>query len=217
MGQTIKSSLGLLAAAALLGGCGGSESTTHSSGSTAAVSSAGAATASRAAGSASVQPSSRTVTAPAGTSSTPSTTKAVRVSGMPGTTITHFGTAASANDRTAVTTLVKSYYAAIAADRGKAACALLGARIHGVIERSLGSTKLARGRGCEGTLTTVFRHSHGRPGIVEAAVTVTGVRVKGNRGYALISTKLRPHEQIRIEREHGAWKIAALIGSPLAQ
>jgi hypothetical protein len=224
----------LAAAALLLGGCGGGESSTTASsaasaanGSTAAsngATSTGASTA-RASTAGSGAPAA-TTTAPAGASSTtpstaattttPRTTKAVRVSGMPGTTITHFGSAAASGDQAAVTKLVKSYYAALAADRGGAACALLGARIRSAIEHSIGRTPLAHGHGCEGVVTIVFRHHPGQKSTVSQSVTVTGVRVSGDRGYALISTPQRPSEEIRIEREHGAWKVGALIGSPLA-
>jgi hypothetical protein len=62
----------------------------------------------------------------------------------------------------------------------------------------------------------IFRHHPGQQSTVSPDVTVTGVRVGGERGYALISTKTRPSGEIRIEREHGAWRIGSLIGSPLA-
>jgi hypothetical protein len=91
---------------------------------------------------------------------------------------------------------------------------MLSARIQGLLERSIGRSPLLRGKGCVGAFKLLFAR-RGHASAVSPTVNVTSVRVGGDRGYALISTAEVPSGQIRVEHEHGAWKIGSLIGSPL--
>jgi hypothetical protein len=205
----------LVAVTVLLGaGCGSSGG--GNGGSTAAQTSAsaasGAATTTASTSHASTGTSTAAGPAPAQTSTSAT---APRRAGA-GEHVQSYGTAASASEQAAVTSTVKAYYAAVAADRGTTACALLSTRIQGAIVRSLGHSALLQGKGCATILTVLFRHPAGQAGAISPAVTVTGLRVSGDQGYALISTKAKPKGDIRVEREHGAWKVAALIGSALS-
>jgi len=91
---------------------------------------------------------------------------------------------------------------------------MLTARIQRLLARSIGHNPLLHGKGCVGAFKLLFGR-HGGASAVSPTVAVTGVRVSGDRAYALFSTQSIPSAQIRVEREHGAWKIGSLIGSPL--
>jgi hypothetical protein len=126
-----------------------------------------------------------------------------------------FGKESGEADKQAVTTVVKRYYAAVAAGDGAGACALLSSGISKSIVQSLGRSAALREKGCPGILSLLFKHRPGQAGASLAVVDVTGVRVKGNRGFALLRSKTMPSGEITIYREGGAWKIGSLIGSAL--
>lgn len=222
--QTKRACVAMLGAAAVLGGCGGGGSSgsgsigSKTSGAIGVAHGRGSSTGrSLTSTSTNATTSSSSATATIPRSATATTVHGVRIAGTPSTEITNFGKAAGESELAVVRKTIKTYYADLAADRGAAACALLGPRIHHSIERSLGGTRLGHGQGgCTGIMAMVFRHHPGRPSTLPTLVAVTGMRVSGDRGYALISTKQRPSSEIRIERDHGVWKMAALIGSPLA-
>jgi hypothetical protein len=203
----------LVVVAALVGsGCGssgsGGASATHAS--APAASGAASVPASPTPASTGTSPAS----GPAPAQTTTSATKTPSQTGA-GENAQSFGSPASASEQAAVTSTVKAYYAAVAADQGTTACSLLAARVQAAIVRSLGRSALLRGKGCPVILKLLFHHQAGQAGAISPAVTVTALRVSGDRGYALISTKAKPKGDIRVEREHGAWKVAALIGSAL--
>lgn len=184
----------------VLAGCGGGGSHTATSGSSITVSSAGAATPSTSSTSA-----TGAATHTAKSSSTPSVPNA-----------TTYGHPASAADKAAVAQVVKAYYASLSSGHEAAACSMLSNRIEGLLERSVKRSPLLHGKGCIGAYKLLFGRRPGRPNVVASTVSVTGVRVSGDRGYALVATRSIPSGQIRIEREHGSWKIGSLIAEPVA-
>jgi hypothetical protein len=125
-----------------------------------------------------------------------------------------FGHLAGAAEQATITRLVQSYYAALSSGREVAACGMLTDRIQRLLKRSVGNNPLLHGKGCVGAFKLLFGR-RGGASAVSPTVAVTGVRVSGDRAYALFSTQSIPSAQIRVEREHGAWKIGSLIGSPL--
>lgn len=129
--------------------------------------------------------------------------------------IKHYGKAAPDNEREEVSKAVKAYYLALSTRNFHTACSLLSAQIKSLVLSSIErENPTMQGRGCAGIFTEmVGRNPHAS---LSAEVTVHSVRLYRNeKGFALISTKDRRSGQIRIEREHGAWKIGSLIGGPL--
>jgi hypothetical protein len=64
-------------------------------------------------------------------------------------------------------------------------------------------------------MSKLFRQVPGQPSAVLGATEVTGVRVKGRKGYALLHSRAMPEGDISVERELGVWKVGALIGGAL--
>lgn len=128
--------------------------------------------------------------------------------------IKHYGKAAPDNEREEVSKAVKAYYLALSTRNFHTACSLLSAQIKRLVLSSIEQNPLMRGKGCVGIFTAmVGRNPHSS---LSPEVAVHSVRLYRNeKGFALISTKDRRSGQIRIEREHGAWKIGSLIGGPL--
>lgn len=131
-----------------------------------------------------------------------------------------YGRAADAADRRAVTALVKRYYAAGAAGDGASACALTSRAFAQTIPEdygqelgqaaSSGVLALLRGaRTCAAILSLLFEHYHDR---LSAAVAVTGVRVDGEYGYALVGSATMPASVVEVGREGGVWRIDELLG-----
>jgi hypothetical protein len=126
-----------------------------------------------------------------------------------------FGKAAGEADTQAVTSAVKRYYAAVAAGDGAAACALLSSGLSKSIVQGFGRSPALRGKGCAGILALLFKRQPGKAAESLAAIEVTRVRLKGDRGFALLRSKTMPSGEITVDREGGAWKIGSLIGSSL--
>jgi hypothetical protein len=118
--------------------------------------------------------------------------------------------------------LAKRYYAAAATGDGERACALtspgLRTTIPGHYEEELGST-MPMGRpvprdahDCAAVLSALFERLHAE---LSAPVAVTGVRVKGVHGYALVGSPTLPASSIVVTREGGSWMIDSLLGQPV--
>lgn len=174
--------------------------------------------------------------APSATTATTSTTRAPRTPSTAGTgssersssasalakryphgddSIQTFGNEAGVAEKQAVTATVKRYYAAVAAGDGASACALLSPGLSKSIIQSLGHSAVLRGKGCAGILALLFKHGSAQSGASLADIEVTGVRIKGDRGFALLHSKTMPSGEISVDRENGAWKVGALIGGAL--
>lgn len=125
--------------------------------------------------------------------------------------VTKYGLAASPSDEVAVRTAVESYYSALIAGEYPAACRLLSGRLLASMTRSFGK---ARGVGvCEKALMVLLGS---RPGAgFSHTITVTGVRIKGDQAFALISTQTTPSGVYDMNLEHGAWKVGSITPFPL--
>jgi hypothetical protein len=110
---------------------------------------------------------------------------------------------------------VKRYYAAVAAGDGAAACSLMSSGLSKSITQGFGRSAALRGKGCAGILALLFKRRSGQSAASLAEIEVTGVRIKGDRGFALLHSKLMPSGEITVDREGGAWKVGALIGGSL--
>jgi hypothetical protein len=126
-----------------------------------------------------------------------------------------FGREGGETDRQAVAELVKRYYAAVAADDGAKACSMMSSGLSGSLVSGLGRSPKAHGKGCGAILSLLFKGRGRQAAAGLLAPEVTGVRLRGARGFALLRSKAIPAGEISIVRERGVWKIAALIGSAL--
>ncbi|HEX5309677.1 MAG TPA: hypothetical protein VFW38_11420 [Solirubrobacteraceae bacterium] len=132
--------------------------------------------------------------------------------------ITKYGQQADGGERQAILALVSDFYRAAAADDGARACSLIysvmAEEIPAVYGRSPGPPSL-RGATCAAVMAKLFRRVPGQPANILATTEVTGVRVKGRRGIALLRSRGLPAGYLPVERELGSWRVAALIGNPL--
>ena len=126
------------------------------------------------------------------------------------------GQRASAGVERAITTLVRRYYAAAAAEDGARACSLM----YYIIAESI-PEKYARAPGplylkgvdsCPALMTRVFRRLHAQ---LQAAPTVTAVRVSGERADVLLGWKTLPAGFIKVRREGRVWKLEEPLAAPL--
>ena len=133
----------------------------------------------------------------------------------PGESVRSYGTKADADAETAIATAVKDFYAAKSAGDGAQACALLARPARKALIDTLAQSGRLEGKGCPAVLSSLLADQapQYREGI--AGVEVTGARVEGDRGLALIEIEAIPEEVIPVRREDGSWKVAALAGSEI--
>jgi hypothetical protein len=130
--------------------------------------------------------------------------------------IVNYGHAADTSEEQAVTTLVKRYYAAALAGDGAKACGMIAPAFAKAIPEDYGQAPgpsyLRGAKTCPAVMALVLKHARGR---LTSSFEVTGVRVNGNRAIALLGFTAMRASSIDLARESGAWKIDALLGSPL--
>jgi hypothetical protein len=132
--------------------------------------------------------------------------------------ITEYGQEASPADKQAITALVNRYYVAAAADDGATACTLIYSPLSESVAEDYGQAPAPAslaGKTCQVVMSKLFRQVPGQPSAVLATTEVTGVRVKGKKGYALLRSKTMPEGDITLQRELGTWRIGTLIGDAL--
>lgn len=124
------------------------------------------------------------------------------------TSIQTYGKAAGESDKQAVAAAVKRYYAALAAGDGATACRLLSSGVSRfIVQQLVGQSPSLRVKGCSGILSALISR---RAAASQATVEVIGVRIKQDRGFALLRSKRIPSGEIAVEREGGVWKLAAI-------
>jgi hypothetical protein len=124
------------------------------------------------------------------------------------------GQAAGAADRSALAGLVRHYYAVAAAGDGAKACSLLYWPTAELLveehEGNNGSPSL-RGNTCGQIASKLFaRHRHELARQI-AALEVTEVQVKGNRGFVRLRFAATPEHVVSVHREGGVWKVSVLL------
>jgi hypothetical protein len=135
-----------------------------------------------------------------------------------------YGHAASAADERAIATLVKRYYVAAAGGDGSIACSLIYSGL--VMSPNLGEAAEAayppapgvpplRGESCARIMSLLFKEDQERLAADINGMEVTSVRVKSNRGLALLGFRTMPERQIPVRREGGTWKMEALLDEEL--
>jgi hypothetical protein len=126
-----------------------------------------------------------------------------------------FGHTADATDQRAVTAVVKRYYAIAAAGDGAKACSLLVPSLATTVALDYGRTPHLKGGSCPAVMSKLFERRHRELALDRDTLVVLPVRVQGDLGVALLSTDRSSREaQIVLRREHGAWKLDALLDGP---
>lgn len=133
--------------------------------------------------------------------------------------ILDFGHAASIAQTRIITSLVKRYYAAAAADEGRVICRLLYSLYSEVIVENNGrppGPPSLRGKTCTVVLSKIYAQQHKQMAADVATLHVIGVRVEGKKALALLhfAGKEEPRH-IEIHKEFGTWKIDALLDAPM--
>jgi hypothetical protein len=122
------------------------------------------------------------------------------------------GGRASAADTQAVTTLVKSYFAASAAEDGARACSLLAAGLADGLQANQSQSAGSPHDRCANSLSSLLAQQHSQLVADDVAtMVVTSVHVKGNLGVAALGFRAAPESEILVEREGHTWKIDALF------
>jgi hypothetical protein len=121
-----------------------------------------------------------------------------------------YGRAADAASEAAIASAVTSFFAANAAGDVAEACRLLSSAARQQLNQTLGQSPELRGRGCRAVLARLFelQPPEYRAGVKD--IKVTGARLQGDRGFALLEARAIPGDAIPIRREGGAWKLAAV-------
>ena len=113
-----------------------------------------------------------------------------------------------------ITALAQRYQAAAVASDGVSACSLMHTLFAEAIpEDYAADVGLASAHTtCAAVMTKLFARNHSK---LTGAITVTRVRVKGNRAQATMGSTTQPASVLPFERERGAWKVIALFPSSL--
>jgi len=130
-----------------------------------------------------------------------------------------FGHAANTSDRQTVTSLVRRYYAAAAAEDGAKACSMIYSNYAEAVPEDYGTSPpgppYARGTTCPTVLTLIFKHFHNQVASRLPKLAVSRVRIKERQGLAILSFGTLSGREIHFVREGHAWKLEALLDSEL--
>lgn len=130
-----------------------------------------------------------------------------------------FGSTADAAKRAAVASLVRDYYDAAAKSDGAAACTVLYSDLahEMAVNNSRPSTPgYLRGNTCAVVMTKLFRHNLSQMRRFDASASVTSVRVRGDRGFAIVHYEGLPDREFNLRREGKAWKLDSAIDRELS-
>ena len=132
--------------------------------------------------------------------------------------VRRFGHAASASERKAIVALVKSYFAAAASSDGAKACTLIYPSLAGTLPEDLAEAGPAYLRGtktCPKIMSRIFAQNHAQFSAYAAKLDVADVRLLHGYGLVVLAFKTLPGRQIEIKREHGTWKLFAVVDREL--
>jgi hypothetical protein len=125
-----------------------------------------------------------------------------------------FGRPASPTERQQITALFKGFYTAAAADNGARACSMLYWLVAETVveEHSHGKGPLAlRGTTCTQIATKLFKKNHRELVDDLAALKLTIIQLRRNRGWAVLDFA-PAHERLgTIQREGTVWKLGSLL------
>lgn len=139
--------------------------------------------------------------------------------------VRRYGHDATGSQLPAVEALAKRYYTVAESGNGTRGCALLARSLaarrdfSAVVPQEyaqVASSSLFRGRGCTRVESLLFELD--RRTLTAAAAgspMLTALRVRGRRGYALLSFKTLPERQLPVLYEAGRWRVDALLDSEI--
>jgi hypothetical protein len=129
--------------------------------------------------------------------------------------VVEYGHAAGAADKQVVTAFARRYVKAAAAEDGATACSMIIPSLVKLIPKSYGrpaDSSYMIGNTCAEVMSKLFKHLHRELATEAAGLRVTGVRVRGNRAYALMAFTTTPEPRyLVVERVGGVWKTNELI------
>jgi hypothetical protein len=127
--------------------------------------------------------------------------------------VLRYGRAASPAEERAIVSLVRQYYQAAATANGAAACPLLYSILAEVIPEEYGETSgPLRGTTCAAVMSKLFKQHQQQLAGELARLKVTGVRIEGTLGWAVLNFGAnRPPGHIRTRIDSGAWRIRELL------
>lgn len=129
--------------------------------------------------------------------------------------VVDYGHVANPADLLAITKLVNRYYAVIATGNGAVACSMMYSIFAEAVVEDYGQPPgpaYSRGKTCAGVMNKILAHFHA---MLVPHRRVTGVRVDGRRGRALVGSREAPAWYIYVKKERGTWRIISLLGQAL--
>jgi hypothetical protein len=135
-----------------------------------------------------------------------------------------YGKEASARETRAVAALVKRYYRAGLSGDAVGACKLIYSQVAKRSDFSdlapeayaaVSGSSVFRHKTCVEVESVLFELDHRTLAAGAPTVIVTGLRVKGPHGIALLAFKGIPERMIGVERKAGRWRIDALLDSEI--
>lgn len=125
--------------------------------------------------------------------------------------ITSYGRKASGYEAEKITAEVERYYALLARRSGARACVMLSPSLAASVVEDYAVIPGLHGHTCGAVLAKVAGQA-GHSSASLLATKVTGVRLRGNRGFVQLTAPRMPTGEIAIERHSGVWSIEALVG-----
>jgi hypothetical protein len=123
-----------------------------------------------------------------------------------------YGHAADASDQRASSTLVRSYFAAAAAENGAQACALLAPFVAESVPEEDGHSPQLRGKTCTVVMSKLFKLHHKPLAAKSASLQVIAVRVEDQKALVVLDFPNVPEvRQIAERRIAGTWRLLDLL------
>jgi hypothetical protein len=138
--------------------------------------------------------------------------------------VRRYGHEAKRGELLQVRRLVQLYYRAGAEEDGVRACAFVyrslarSRNLEDAVPKayvSAADSSLFRGASCAGVARALFAINHQGLASGAGSVTVTSLRMKGDRGIALLAFKTMPELQIAVRRERGRWMVDRLLAEEI--
>lgn len=122
------------------------------------------------------------------------------------------GEPSSFAERQAAADVVQLYFAAASDGEAVNGCGLLYVPYaEALVEEHLGPGASFDQQTCAGVLAGLFEIYRGVLSKDRFSWEMTGFRVEGDRGWALLRVRGLRHRHLQLHREHGKWKVAALL------
>lgn len=134
--------------------------------------------------------------------------------------VLNFGRPASAAERSAITALVKRYYATALAGDGARGCAMVSSTIaETAVEddvREPGGPPYMHGlTSCAQVLHALFAHYHAQLAAELPKLQVTRVRLEEHHGFAFLRFGALSERKISVQRERHTWKMSQMYDEEL--